>query len=81
MDEDRKLLDTVAAQYFNSVKKSFEDTRKYSWKRDIYKILTLLSAIFFLLNIYPVIPDSKNYFLFDFLEKILKFNLDDFSLK
>lgn len=82
MENDKKLLEGIISDYFNSVEDSFIYRLKNDWKIDASILIFVLSIIFLALNIIPVLPGfNENYFLFlfDFVKIRVNLPFEEFN--
>ncbi|WP_196888380.1 hypothetical protein [Aureivirga sp. CE67] len=67
--QDKKLLEGVISDYYNSVEDSFNYRLKNTWKIQISTFFFILSTGFLIFNILPFLPASiDNYLLWLFLK-------------
>lgn len=82
MEDDKKLLDGIISDYFNSVDDLFFYRLKNDWKIDASIFIFLISILFLALNILPILPAfDDNYFLslFDYIKKNIELPFEEFN--
>ena len=74
MQKDKKLLDGVVADYYNSIEEQFEYRLKNNWKIELTSFLRMFSILFVVFNVLPVLvflDDEYLRFIFDLLKSKL----------
>lgn len=82
MENDKKLLEGIISDYFNSVEDLFTYRLKNDWKINASIFFLILSILFLLLNIIPILPgfNGKYFlFLFDFIKNQVDLPFEEFN--
>lgn len=82
MENDKKLLEGIISDYFNSVEDLFIYRLKNDWKIDASFFIFAISILFLVLNIIPILPvynDNYFLFLFDFIKKHVNLPFEEFN--
>lgn len=73
MEKDKILLDGIITDFYNSVDDRFFYRIKNNWKINASMVFFVLSILYFLVNIIPIIPGSYDKYFFS-LFKLIKNN-------
>ena len=82
MEDDKKLLDGIISDYYNSIEDLFLFRVKNDWKIDASFSFFMISSMFLLFNIVPIIPSFvDDYFLslFNFIKNNLKLPFQEYN--
>ncbi|NIJ46607.1 hypothetical protein FHR24_003097 [Wenyingzhuangia heitensis] len=82
MKNDKKLLEGIISDYYNSVEDLFFYRIKNDWKIDLSMFLFAISVFFLAINIIPILPgfnDDYFLFLFDFIKKNVNLPFEEFN--
>ena len=80
--QDKKLLDGIISDYYNSVEDSFFYRLRNLWKINASIVFLGLSSLYLFLNIIPILPGFKDdylFWLFKLIKNIFTINIGEYS--
>ena len=82
MENDKKLLDGIIVDYYNSVNDLFTYRLRNNWKINTSEIIFIISILFLVLNIIPFFPfffDNYLLFLFKLIKPQIELSIQEYN--